>query len=219
MSLFVVATPIGNLDDITFRAIKTLKEADLIACEDTRRTLVLLNHFGIRKTLVSFHQRSKLKKVEYLVDELVSGKNIALVTDAGTPGVSDPGGVLVAEALKAGVTVVPVPGASALMTLASVSGWPMDRFVFMGFLPHKKGRQTAFEKIMASELPVIFYESPHRLEKALEALKDSGGKMIIGRELTKKFEEIFRGSCDEAYKYFRDKKVLGEFVLIFSKDN
>ena len=216
-TLYIVATPIGNLEDITHRAVRVLETVDLIACEDTRRTKILLEHYKIKKPLVSYHQHSKLQKLESLVRELESGKDIALVTDAGTPGISDPGGVLVAEAAKKGIDVVPIPGASALTTLISASGIPMDRFLFLGFLPHKKGRQTMIERIKNSDLPVVFYESPHRILKTLEALSKSEGQIILGRELTKKFEEIIRGSAKEVYEHFKDKKILGEFVVIYSK--
>ncbi|PIR97092.1 MAG: 16S rRNA (cytidine(1402)-2'-O)-methyltransferase [Candidatus Doudnabacteria bacterium CG10_big_fil_rev_8_21_14_0_10_41_10] len=214
-TLYIVATPIGNLEDITLRALDTFKSVDLIACEDTRRTKILLERHKINKPLISFHQHSKLQKVEYLISELSSGKNTALVTDAGTPGISDPGRVLVAEAIKNEIPVVPIPGASALTALVSVSGVPMDRFSFFGFLPHKKGRETAIKRMVESDVPVIFYESPHRILKTLEALKHFEGKVIVGRELTKKFEEIVRGTAKEAHEYFKDKKIQGEFVVIY----
>ena len=214
--LYIVATPIGNLDDITHRAVRVLQTVDLIACEDTRRTKILLDHYKIQKPLISFHQHSKLQKIETLITELKSGKSIALVTDAGTPGISDPGGILVAEAIKSGIGVTPIPGASALTALISVAGISMDRFSFLGFLPHKKGRQTMIEKIKSSYIPVVFYESPHRILKTLESLSKSPGHMIVGRELTKKFEEIFRGSPQVVYNHFKEKKIQGEFVVIYS---
>lgn len=213
--LSVVATPIGNLEDITLRALRVLKEADLIACEDTRRTKILLERYQIQKPLVSFHQHSKMQKLDYLIGELEAGKNIALVSDAGTPGISDPGGVLVASALEKGISVEPIPGPAALTTLASVSGIPMDRFLFLGFLPHKKGRETALRKISESDIPVIFYESPHRILKTLDSLKAAPGKIILGRELTKKFEEIKRGTPEEVAKSLNAGEILGEFTVIY----
>lgn len=217
--LFVVATPIGNLEDITLRALKALEEVDFVACEDTRRTKILLDRHGIKKPLISFHQHSKVQKVEFLISELKSGKSAALVSDAGTPGISDPGGVLVDAAVKSGIEIVPLPGASALTALASVAGIPMDKFAFFGFLPHKKGRETALQKIAESEVPAIFYESPHRILKTLQNLSGRPGYLIVGRELTKKFEEIFRGSPAEALRYFSSKEPQGEFCLIFKKLN
>lgn len=198
------------------RALRILKEADLIACEDTRHTKILLTHYQIARPLVSYHQHSRLQKVDELLAELQSGKSVALVSDAGTPGISDPGGVLVEKAQAAGLAVVPVPGASAVTALASVAGIAMDRFLFLGFLPHKKGRETLLKKITESEVPVIFYESPHRILKTLGSLAQSQGKLIVGRELTKKFEEIFRGSPSEALEHFSKAEARGEFVLIYS---
>jgi 16S rRNA (cytidine1402-2'-O)-methyltransferase len=218
MSLYIVATPIGNLEDITLRALRILKESDLIACEDTRQTRVLLDRYEIKKPLVSFHEHSKLQKIDYLISELKSGKNIALVTDAGTPGISDPGGVLIAEALRSNIKVEPVPGPSALTTLLSVSGIPADKFLFLSYLPKKKGRQTLLTSLKEIEYPIVFYESPYRIIKTLEELKNIIGdrEVIIGRELTKKFEEITRGKIDECIAKLKPK---GEFtVIITGKD-
>ncbi|MCL5436010.1 MAG: 16S rRNA (cytidine(1402)-2'-O)-methyltransferase [Patescibacteria group bacterium] len=214
-TLFIVATPIGNLEDITARALRVMAEADLIACEDTRRTKVLLSHYNIETPAVSYHQHSQLAKLDFLIGELSAGKFVALVSDAGTPGVSDPGGVLVERALAAGIPVVAVPGVSALTALASIAGIPMDKFIFLGFLPHKKGRETEFKKLAASEIPVIFYESPHRILKTLEKLSSFPGRVIVGREMTKKFEEIFRGTGAEALEHFSEHKINGEFTIIF----
>lgn len=214
-SLYVVATPIGNLEDITQRALRVFGQVDLIACEDTRHSKILLDHYGIDKPLISYHQHSELQKIEKIVSELKSGKNIALITDAGTPGVCDPGNVLVEEVLKESIKVIPVPGPATLTTLISVAGMPMDRFVFYGFIPHKKGRRTMIEEIISSKYPGVFYESPHRILKTLEVLKDAKGDIIIGRELTKKFEEVFRGNPKEALEHFTKQKPMGEFVVIF----
>lgn len=171
--LFIVATPIGNLEDISFRAVRILQEADLILCEDTRVTKKLLDRYAIKKPLQSYHQHSKLAKTEYIVDMLASGKNMALVSDAGTPGISDPGGLLVEAVVKRlgdEVTIVPIPGANAALAALSVSGFPTDRFIFLGFPPHKKGRKTFFEEVAALRETAVLYESKHRIEKALTAL-------------------------------------------------
>ena len=216
--LYIVATPIGNLSDITFRAVEILKSVDLIACEDTRRTKILLEHYQISKPLVSYHQHSKIQKVDFLINELKDGKDIALVSDAGTPGISDPGGKLVEAAIAADIKVSPIAGACAIAAALSVAGIPTDNFVFLGFLPHKKGRQTLFKKIENEKMPVVFYESVHRIEKTLEQLKEYIGerKIIVCRELTKKFENIYRGTVEEVLEQLRADRVLGEFVVIVS---
>lgn len=231
--LYIVATPIGNLGDITLRALETLKKVDLIACEDTRQTKKLLFHYAIEKPLISFHQHSKAIKFDKIVAKLKSGENVALVTDAGTPGISDPGNQLVEEVIANGIAVIPIPGASALTALASVSGIDMQKFIFLGFPPHKKGRETFFKKAVAAEFPVVIYESPHRLVKNLELLsaiasgekqsRDCHGlrprkdiKLILGRELTKMFEEIIRGNAEEVLEYFQKNpgKIKGEITII-----
>ncbi len=216
--LYIVATPIGNLADITLRAIETLKKVDLIACEDTRHTKKILFHYKIEKPLISFHQHSKTVKLDKIILKLKEGENVALVTDAGTPGISDPGNQLVAEAINDGIVVIPIPGVSALATLVSVSGIDMQRFVFLGFPPHKKGRETFFRKISETKLPVIYYESPYRLVKNLEMLRNFAPekKIILGRELTKMFEEIVRGNINEALEYFQKNKdkIKGEITII-----
>ncbi len=215
-ALYVVATPIGNLEDLSFRALKVLQEVDLIACEDTRHTKILLERYRVKKPLISYHQHTRVERLGEIISVLLQGKNVALVSDAGTPGISDPGSLLVAKAVEQNISVIPIPGPSALISLASVSGVPMDRFLFLGFLPHKKGRQTLLKEILESERPVIFYESPHRILKTLSALSDSKGYLIVGRELTKKFEEIVRGAPKKIYEYLKDKKILGEFVIIYA---
>ena len=213
--LYVVATPIGNLEDITLRALRILKEVDLIACEDTRRTGILLKHYNIEKPLVSFHQHSKLQKIDFLIERLKSGKNIALVTDAGTPGISDPGGVLIAEAIKNNIKVESIPGPSALAAILAVSGIAADKFLFLGYLPKKKGRQTLIQKISQSEIPVVLFESPHRIIDNLKSIRGFAGDryVIIGRELTKKFEEILRGKISEVLPKIRSQ---GEFVIVIT---
>lgn len=223
--LYIVATPIGNLEDITLRAIRVLQEADLVVCEDIRETKKLLDHYNIKTPTASFYnfQRKPASvkpapKIDYLIHNLKNGKNIALVTDAGTPGISDPGNQLVEAAIVNQISVIPIPGASALTALASVSGIDLSEFVFLGFPPHKKGRETFFKKIIAAEMPAMYYESPHRVIKNLELFQKLGGdkRIILGRELTKMFEEIVRGSVAEVLDYFQKNadKVKGEFVII-----
>lgn len=212
-----MATPIGNLEDITLRALRILKEVDFIACEDTRVTKKLLSHFKINTLAISYHQHSRLTKIDWIIQQLKSGKNIALATDAGTPGISDPGNILVEEAAKNNIKVVPIPGASAITAMASVSGINMQKFIFMAFSPHKKGREKFFKEIAKSKYPVIYYESPHRLVKNLELLASfkKEANVIVGRELTKMFEEIIRGTVLEGLNYFQNKdKLKGEIVII-----
>ncbi|MBU1074531.1 16S rRNA (cytidine(1402)-2'-O)-methyltransferase [Patescibacteria group bacterium] len=215
-NLYTVATPIGNLDDITLRAIKTLKEVDLIACEDTRHTLKLLNHYDISKPLISYHQHSKVSKIDHLIEELKAGKDIAIVTDAGTPGISDPGQVLISKAVEKGIRVIPIPGPSAVIAALSAAGVPTDAFIFLGFLPLKKGRKRIIESFKDEKRTIVLYESPHRIEKLLGELKDvlEDRKIVVARELTKMFEEIIRGTVSEVQE--RLKIIKGEFVVIVS---
>ncbi|MDX9855925.1 MAG: 16S rRNA (cytidine(1402)-2'-O)-methyltransferase [Parcubacteria group bacterium] len=216
--LYIVATPIGNLEDITLRALRILKEADAIACEDTRVTSKLLQKYEIKKPLISYHQHSKIKRIDEMIGKLLNGENVALVTDAGTPGISDPGNVLVAEALKNGIEVVPIPGPSALSAMISIAGADMQKFVFLGFPPHKKGRETFFSEVSASRYPVVYYDSVHRVVKNLELLKikKPDAQIAVGRELTKMFEEVIRGSVDEVLDYLsrNPQNLRGEFVVI-----
>jgi 16S rRNA (cytidine1402-2'-O)-methyltransferase len=218
--LYMVSTPIGNLEDITLRALRVLKEVDLILCEDTRVTKKLLDRYEIQKPLLSYHHHSKLSRVEKIVEHLENGKNLALVSDAGTPGVSDPGNELIAELKKAEISseIIPIPGPSAITCLSSVAGINMSRFIFLGFPPHKKGRETFFRQAAESKYPVIYFESPHRFLKNLELLEKfrPDAKLVIGREMTKIFEEIRRGGIGEIRKYFDSKegKIKGEFVII-----
>lgn len=225
-TLYVVATPIGNLEDITLRALRILKEVDLVLCEDTRVTKKLLTHFDIHTATMSFHANSSLTKVEHIIELLEGGKNLALVTDAGTPAISDPGSLLVAkvkEALGDQVNVIAIPGASALTASLSIAGMPVHEFTFIGFLPHKKGRETIFKEIFASERAVVLYESPHRIMKTLESLTShasetgqSERKVTIARELTKVFEEVISGTPEEILQYYtsNEDKVRGEFVVM-----
>ena len=217
-TLFVVATPIGNLKDITLRALKTLKEVDFILAEDTRVTKKLLSHYDIQTPLISYHQHSKESVMEKALQLLLKGKNLALVSDAGTPGICDPGNELIAFLLKSNqeIQIISIPGVSAVTTLLSVAGIPTDKFLFLGYPPHKKGRKKFFEEVAASKHPVLFYESPHRNMKSLKELEvlDSNFALVVGRELTKKFETIYRGSSKDIQKKLEENLVKGEFVVL-----
>lgn len=214
--LYVVGTPIGNLGDITYRAVEILKNVDFVACEDTRHSKILLSHYSINKPLISYHQHSKLSKIDLIVNRLKEGQSAAQISDAGTPGISDPGGVLVAAAAEAGIKVVPIPGPTALTALVSVLGLNADEFIFLGFLPKKKGRQTLLKSLQGSNRPIIFYESPMRFEKTMYELENYFGKdakVVIGRELTKMFEEIIRGTLGEITERLPEINKKGEFVI------
>ncbi|ATU05364.1 16S rRNA (cytidine(1402)-2'-O)-methyltransferase [Candidatus Gracilibacteria bacterium HOT-871] len=223
--LYIVATPIGNLEDITLRAINTLKEVDLIACEDTRTSSVLLNHYGIKKPLLSFHSHSGVTKIDKIMDYLQNGKKVALISDAGTPGISDPGYILIKEAILQNIEVVPIPGVTAFTTALMGSGMQMNHFLYLGFLPIKKGRQTLFKILLErreSKLSetIVIYESVHRILKTLTELGEYFGtdhNIVVARELTKKFEEFLRGSISEILLYFEENpsKLKGEFVILF----
>lgn len=219
-TLYVVATPIGNLEDITLRALRVLGEADLIACEDTRHSKILLDRYKILKPLISYHQHTRLQKIDYLLALLKEGKNIALICDAGTPDIDDPGGVLIARAHDLKIKIVPIPGPSSLAAALSVCGFLAQRVLFLGFLPKKKGRQTLLKNIeIAAEniqgRVVALFESPYRLITTLEDLKNYLGdkEVVICRELTKKFEEIYRGKLSEAIRYYSQNKPKGEFTI------
>jgi len=235
-TLYVVATPIGNLKDITLRALEVLKSVDLILCEDTRVTQKLLNHFGIRTRTLSYHQHSKLKKVNYIIELLKQGKDLALVCDAGTPGISDPGNKLISsitqasyikpkcDALKSDrqlirhnletVKITPVPGSSAITTAASVSGFPMDKFLFLGFPPRKRKRKKFFKEVVyrilktLNELKLSYYHCHGNLNTTLQ--------VVVCRELTKKFETVYRGTIEEVIEKIKEDKTKGEFVVIIS---
>lgn len=219
-TLYIVATPIGNLEDITLRAIRVLKEVSVIFCEDTRTSRVLFSKYDIKTRAESFHAQSPLSRIDRIVELLREGKDLALVSDAGTPGISDPGMVLVSEIRKRlpEASVVAVPGPSALTAAVSIAGRPLHEFVFLGFLPHKKGRQTLFEEIRAAERPYIFYESPHRIEKTLEALKGMPKTVTILREITKMHESYVSGTAEEVLLSFKNNSgtLRGEFVVIVS---
>jgi 16S rRNA (cytidine1402-2'-O)-methyltransferase len=218
--LYIVATPIGNLEDITLRALRVLKEVDLILCEDTRVTKKLLDRYEIQKPLLSYHHHSRISRVEKIVEHLENGKYLALVSDAGTPGINDPGNQL-AEFLRSSlknIEIIPIPGASAITCLASVAGINMSKFTFLGFPPHKKGRETFFRGVAEAKYPIVYFESPHRVLKNLELLEKMkpDAKLIVGREMTKMFEEVKRGSVEEILEYYKNNsdKVKGEFAII-----
>ncbi|MFH0852290.1 MAG: 16S rRNA (cytidine(1402)-2'-O)-methyltransferase [bacterium] len=241
-TLYIVATPIGNLKDITLRALEVLKEVDLIVCEDTRQTIKLLNHYNISKPLVSYFQHSKLSKIDYIAEQLKNGKSVALVTDAGTPGIADPGGVLIDQLVSSSVhqfktekptgseatetdklIITPIPGPNAAVAALSVSGFPADKFVFMGFPPHKKGRNKFFDEVAAAKYTVVFYESTHRILKTLGQLKMTLSlerQIVICRELTKQFESIYRGTAEEILKTLENDKnnQKGEFVIVINHE-
>lgn len=215
--LFIVPTPIGNLEDITIRAMNTLKMVDLILAEDTRNTIFLLKHFSIEKSVRSYHQHNEHKILEELVSLISSGKNVALVSDAGTPGISDPGFLLIRESIKHGIDIITLPGATAFVPALVSSGFPCDTFTFYGFLPQKKGRQTKL-KLLANETKTfILYESPFRLVKLLQELSEHLGsqrRASVSREISKLFEENKRGTLSELVTYFSAKPVKGEIVVV-----
>jgi 16S rRNA (cytidine1402-2'-O)-methyltransferase len=216
-TLYVVATPIGNLEDITLRALRVLKEVGLVACEDTRRTRTLLTHFGIHVPVTSYFEHNKLAKGPAILKTLREGKSVALVTDAGTPGISDPGFLLVREAREANIPVVPVPGPSAVVAALSAAGIPADSFVFGGFLPVKPGKRIhRLEALRDLEMTLVCYESPHRILAALEAIGHVFGQVeiVVARELTKQFEEIVRGTPAALRERFAAGTVRGEFTLV-----
>lgn len=218
-SLYLVPTPIGNLADITLRALETLKAVDLILAEDTRTSGFLLKHYAIAKPLQSFHNFNEHKVLNTLIGRMNRGETMALVSDAGTPGISDPGFLIVRECVKAGLRVECLPGPTAFVPALVKSGLPMDRFVFEGFLPHKKGRQTLLKKLAEEERTMIFYESPYRLLKTLEQFKEYFGHerpASVSRELTKMFEETVNGTLDEVISHFSAKEVKGEIVIVVS---
>jgi 16S rRNA (cytidine1402-2'-O)-methyltransferase len=215
--LFIVPTPIGNLEDITLRALRVLKEVDFVLAEDTRTSGNLLRHFEISKSLVAYHQVNEHKIVEKIVQRLEAGENAALVSDAGTPAISDPGYLLVRSCIQKGIAVECLPGATAFVPALVNSGLPADRFVFEGFLPHKKGRKTKLEYLCKLPYSVILYESPHRLLKTLEQIGEFFGEnrnVSVSRELTKVFEETIRGTISEIILHFLNHTIKGEFVIV-----
>lgn len=217
-TLFLVATPIGNLEDITLRALRILKEVDLIACEDTRHSRKLLNHYGITTALTAYHQHNEEPKAEQLVAKLQDGKSIALISDAGTPGISDPGYRIVVACRNVGLTVVAVPGPSAVISALAISGLPTDAFVFAGFLPSKStARREALARLRAESRTTLFYEAPHRLSETLAEIVVELGterEVAVARELTKMHEELIRGRAGEVQRHFAETEIRGEIVLL-----
>ena len=217
--LFLCATPIGNLEDITYRVVRTLKEVDLIGAEDTRNSIKLLNHFDIKTPMTSYHEFNKYDKAKVLVQDMLQGKNIALITDAGTPGISDPGEELVRQCYEAGIEVTSLPGAAACITALTMSGQKTRRFVFEAFLPKdKKEKQQVLESLKNEVRTTIIYEAPHRLVKTLKELEKTIGNrpLTICRELTKKYEEAFQTTISEAIEYYDSREPKGEYVLVIA---
>jgi len=225
LELSIVATPIGNLGDITYRAVETLREADFVLCEDTRKTKVLMEKYEIQKPLKAYHQQTNDNKIQRILDEMSKVEKVSLVTDAGTPGISDPGNLLIEKALERfgeDVKIIPIPGANAVSALISVAGINTTRFTFLGFPPNKKGREKFFREVLNYEHPVLYYESPYRLMKNLDLLEklfeelEVSRQVVLGRELTKMFEEIQRGSVADIKKYYQENsdKIKGEIVVL-----
>lgn len=215
-TLYVISTPIGNLDDVTLRALRVLEEVDLIAAEDTRHSQKLLQHYHIRKPLTSFHEHNKVQKAPQIIRHLQDGKRVGLISDAGTPAISDPGFFLIREALRERIAVVAIPGVTALIPALILSGLPLHRFAFEGFPPAKKGRKSFFESLAAESRTLIFYESPYRVLKTLSDIEQFFGdrQVAVVRELTKKFEEILRGSVSEVAAQLQNRAIKGEFVIV-----
>lgn len=216
-TLYICGTPIGNLEDITLRALNILKKVELIAAEDTRHTKKLLRHYQINTPITSYYEHNKFKKAPYLIEKIRNGQKIALVSDAGMPGISDPGYFLINLALKNDIKIVPIPGVSALITALVVSGLPSDHFIFEGFLPRKcTERMKYFRKIENEKKTLVFYEAPHRLKRTLKDMLEVWGdrKIVVARELTKKYEEVLRGGISEILKEFENREVKGEITLI-----
>lgn len=217
--LYIVATPIGNLSDITFRAIEVLKTVDIVLCEDTRRTRTLMQHYGLNTRLLSLHEHNERSRAASVIERLQHGESAAFVSDAGTPGISDPGARLVDSVVTAGFEVVPIPGASSVTALLSVSGFPADRFVFEGFLPTKSGQRARRLAELSEELrTLVFFESPYRIARTLGEMRDAWGDRpgCVGRELTKKFEEVRRGTLSELAAWGESKTMKGELVIVIS---
>lgn len=224
MKLYIVATPLGNLGDITLRALEILKSTPLIACEDTRVSGKLLNYYGITTRTISYHQHSSVNKINFLLNKLFEVGEMAVITDAGTPGISDPGNSLIEAVVNRfgdKCEIIPIPGPSAIISILSISGLPTDRFLFLGFLPHKKGKETILKRIINSEETIVFYESTHRIIKTLEKMLEmmlltlnNNRRIVIGRELTKKFETIYRGNIKEILEKLKTSTTKGEFVVV-----
>ena len=219
--LFVVGTPIGNLEDMTLRAISTLQNVNLILAEDTRNSKKLLNAHNIDSKMISYHDHSSEKEIKKIVDLLLEGKDLALISDAGTPTISDPGYGLIRECIKNDITIIPIPGVSSITAAMSVSGLPSDSFTFIGFLPQKKSRLKKINQLQALDNTIILFESPFRLEKTLNQLLEHLGNrtVVIGRELTKLYEEVIRGNLKDVISHFSESKIKGEIVIMIGKDD
>jgi len=219
--LFVVGTPIGNLEDITLRAISTLQNVDMVLAEDTRNSKKLLDAHNIDTKMISYHEHSSEKDIKRIINLLLEGKDLALISDAGTPTISDPGYGLIRHCIKNNIIITPIPGASAITAAMSIAGLPSDSFTFVGFLPQKKGRMKKIEQLKNIDNTIMLFESPFRLEKTLNQLMDTLGNrsVVVGRELTKLYEEVIRGNLDEVIKYFSKSKVKGEIVIMIGKDD
>lgn len=219
--LYIVATPIGNLEDITLRAIRTLKEADFVIAEDTRHSGILLKKYEITTPLLSFHAHSAEAQMEKLLALLAEGRSLALISDAGTPGISDPGYKLISSAIERGIQVTGIPGPSAVINAVVMSGLGSHRFLYLGYLPLKKGRKRMIQSLKESPYTIVLYEAPHRIERTLNELHETLGnrKIAVCREMTKMFEEVFRGSTDGAIKHFSVHKPRGEFTIVLGYNN
>jgi 16S rRNA (cytidine1402-2'-O)-methyltransferase len=220
-TLYLVATPIGNLEDITYRAVKVLSSVDIIAAEDTRKTKILINHYHIDKPMMSYFSYNERKRAPQLIDKLLAGQSVALVSDAGTPGISDPAFHIVQQALENGISIIPIPGPTAFISALIASGLPTDRFVFEGFLPQKKGRKSKLENLRTETRTIVIYESPHRILKTINEIFLYFGNrdIVVARELTKKFEEIIRGPIQSVLAELRKREPRGEYVVIISGTN
>ncbi|MFZ2323941.1 MAG: 16S rRNA (cytidine(1402)-2'-O)-methyltransferase [Ignavibacteriaceae bacterium] len=221
MKLYIVSTPIGNLKDITIRAIEILKEVDFVLCEDTRTSGNLLNHFEIKKELISLNAVNESHKIDFVLNKILSNQSAALISDAGTPGISDPGVRLVSACIDNDIEIISVPGATALIAALSISGLPTDKFVFEGFIPQKKGRQTKLKELVDEQRTIVIYESMYRIEKLIEELNEYLPErfIVVCRELTKKFEETWRGFPKDIIETFDQKVIKGEFVVIIAPQN
>lgn len=215
--LYIVSTPIGNLDDITLRALDTLKKVDYIACEDTEHSMKLLNHYGIKKPLISYWSQKEKVRAEEIIEKIKSGHSVALITDAGTPGISDPGAIVISRAIEEDIEIIPVPGPTALITALSISGLPTDEFTFIGFLPVKQSqRRKKLLELSSEKRTLVFYEAPHRILQSLHDMLEILGdrRASVSRELTKMFEETLRGRLSEIIKKLENSKIAGEYVCV-----
>ena len=219
--LYLVSTPIGNLEDITYRAVRILSDVSLIAAEDTRHSKNLLNHYKIKTKMVSYFEHNRNIRIPFLIDNLINGLNIAVITDAGTPGISDPAYRLIRKAISAGARIESIPGPSALLTALTTSGLPTDRFLFEGFLPPKKGRNKRLTKVKDIDATIIYYESANRLKRTLNQLYEFFGDRpaVLARELTKKFEEVKRGTLLQLFNYYSENQAKGECVILIGKSD